>query len=366
MSDNATIRRAPHDTENPFAQISRVMLQDKTLSYEARGLLGYLLSKSGNWEVRVKDLQIVGCGRDKVYRVLGELQAKGYIGGRTKYQDEKGQWHWTPYDVYETRELNPFTEKPYTANPYTENTEIKAVKKNTKDRGTKERTKEKEELSSVAVATTGEPATEWLQGQQEAEDSSMFTPLTGKQKSAQADISAKRLENATATTPPPPAHSPAPAAAKGKRTEKQLANDARIEALRVAMFKGRGKPDIALQGKEISNYASVAKQLIEGGIAQEDFLAYVEYWHKAAQSWPGGLTLNSLVKPGRMIDFKSWYAEEAENKRKRKELEERFYAKHPHMRPSVQSEPVEYMPADEFQRMMDMVLRPANRQENAS
>jgi hypothetical protein len=111
-----------------------------------------------------------------------------------------------------------------------------------------------------------------------------------------------RVNTGKTETPKTPVVKPA-----AKRSEKQLANDARIEALRMAMAIGRGKEPIALEGKEISNYSKIANELVEGGIAVEDFLAYVEYWNKAAQSWPGGLTLNSLVKPGRITDFKTWF-----------------------------------------------------------
>lgn len=75
----------------------------------------------------------------------------------------------------------------------------------------------------------------------------------------------------------------------------------------MALAVGRGKEPIALQGREISNYSKVANELVDGGVPVEDFLAYVEYWNKAAQGWPGGLTLNSLIKPGRITDFKTWY-----------------------------------------------------------
>lgn len=140
---NERIRRSPKNAENPFAQISREMLQDKTLSYEARGLISYLLSKSGNWELRVSDLQIEGAGRDKVYRIIGELQAKGYISTRAKFQDEKGYWQWTPYDVFETPVLSPYPENPYTVNPYTENTEIKEKILEDEIQNTKEEEKKK-------------------------------------------------------------------------------------------------------------------------------------------------------------------------------------------------------------------------------
>lgn len=176
----------------------------------------------------------------------------------------------------------------------------------------------------------------------EADDASMFKKPSTRQLSAQAENGTKRLTAAQTpspslkqkpptaenTTPHPPiaAAPPSPAAEmqaapeaieKGvsitpekkvaKRSEKQMINDARIEALRVALAVGRGKEPIALEGREISNYSKVANELVEGGVPVEDFLPYVQYWNKAAQGWPGGLTLNSLIKPGRITDFKTWH-----------------------------------------------------------
>lgn len=151
----------------------------------------------------------------------------------------------------------------------------------------------------------------------EADDPSMFSipgkkALAGQSKNATQDAHTplkgkdSKAEDTTALSPIPDA--PLSQAAPKKRSEKQLANDARIEALRVALAVGRGKEDIPLQGKEISNYSKIANELVEGGVPCEDFLAYVQYWNTVAQTWPGGLTLNSLVKPGRITDFKSFRA----------------------------------------------------------
>ena len=64
-----------------YAVISSACIEDKRLSWEARGLLIYLLSKKDNWQVKIKDLinQTKDClgvrsGRDKVYKVLKELR----------------------------------------------------------------------------------------------------------------------------------------------------------------------------------------------------------------------------------------------------------------------------------------------------
>lgn len=74
-----TILRALHDKEHPFVMVARGVAQETTLSYEALGLLTYLLSKPDDWTVVPESLTRKGCGRDKVYKLLNELKDAGYI-----------------------------------------------------------------------------------------------------------------------------------------------------------------------------------------------------------------------------------------------------------------------------------------------
>jgi DnaD/phage-associated family protein len=112
-----TIQRSPHNKENPYVSILRTTAQDKRLSYEARGLLAYLLSKPHDWQVKLHELQHEKyAGRDKVQRILKELAAFGYLTRPQKYQDKTGKWCWTPYYVWEEPQHEPSTEKPLTAN----------------------------------------------------------------------------------------------------------------------------------------------------------------------------------------------------------------------------------------------------------
>lgn len=111
------IRRAQHDTENRYFPMRRDTAQDRNLSYEARGVLSYLLSKPDDWEIMVRDLQQEGCGRDKVYRILKELETHRYL---TREQIRvNGVIQGVEYVLYET----PLPEKPDTALPDTANTE---------------------------------------------------------------------------------------------------------------------------------------------------------------------------------------------------------------------------------------------------
>lgn len=65
--------------ENPYAQIDKRCLNDNRLSWRARGILAYLLSKPNDWEVVVNDLVKGGKeGREAVQAALIELKNLGY------------------------------------------------------------------------------------------------------------------------------------------------------------------------------------------------------------------------------------------------------------------------------------------------
>ena len=118
------IRRAVHDEQNPYFIMRRDSAQDDKISWEARGVLAYILSKPDDWVVQVKDLQQKKCGRDKVYRILDELKSAGYLE-RERRQIENGRFEWGDYLVNEHPfPENPYTAKPDTVIPYTENKEL--------------------------------------------------------------------------------------------------------------------------------------------------------------------------------------------------------------------------------------------------
>lgn len=106
-----------------YTMIARAALQDERLSFAARGLLAYLLSKPDDWEVQVADIARQGngakgrpMGRDKAYSLLNELKEAGYVA-RHKHRNEAGQWEWTPYYVFEAPQGSPYPDLPYTVNP---------------------------------------------------------------------------------------------------------------------------------------------------------------------------------------------------------------------------------------------------------
>jgi hypothetical protein len=226
---------------------------------------------------------------------------------------------------------------------------IDAIKDTTKDTT-------KDKLLAPAIAdradTTSPSHTSSLAD--EADDPAMFQKPTARQLSSRVENGRKRL---TATTPMSSATAPSPSLKpksptaqnttapiphsapplspadapvsvddverfsskleqdKGKkaakRSEAQLANDALVEALRVAWFTAREKEPVALGRTDYSNYLKVARVLVEGGATTDLFFTYVQYWFKASVAGGWTLTINSLVNNGRIADFKSWYASRA-------------------------------------------------------
>src|SRR5438105_1279177 len=108
------IRRYEHSAENRYAQISSNLAQDKNLSFGARRLLLYIVSKPANWEVRNKDLvKEGGVGRDAVSRMLKELSDGGYLR-RERIRKDGGHFDYIQ-EVLEEPEFSesaPLTEKP--------------------------------------------------------------------------------------------------------------------------------------------------------------------------------------------------------------------------------------------------------------
>src|SRR5688572_29114682 len=63
-----------------YATISKGFLSDVRLTYRAKGILAYLLSKPDDWQVRETDLIKQGPdGRHAVRRALQELHNAGYM-----------------------------------------------------------------------------------------------------------------------------------------------------------------------------------------------------------------------------------------------------------------------------------------------
>ncbi|MEN8108718.1 MAG: hypothetical protein ABFS22_12030 [Pseudomonadota bacterium] len=111
-----TIIRAPR--RDRFVIIDQHAIEDNRLSWAARGLLGYLLSRPDDWKVLVNDLRKRGdLGRDGIYKLLKELRTVGYAR-YVRLRDRFGRIRGGFYIIREIADL-PYPELPDTAEPQT-------------------------------------------------------------------------------------------------------------------------------------------------------------------------------------------------------------------------------------------------------
>ena len=95
-----TIFRIQKNADNPFVMIDKRIFTDKKLSYRAKGVLGYLLSRPDNWLVNMVDVANQSTeGRDAVLTAVNELMKHGYVE-RIEHR-ENGRFKSYEYLVYE-------------------------------------------------------------------------------------------------------------------------------------------------------------------------------------------------------------------------------------------------------------------------
>ena len=95
-----TIFRIQKNADNPFVMIDKRIFTDKKLSYRAKGVLGYLLSRPDDWVVNMVDVANQSTeGRDAVITAVNELMKHGYVE-RIEHR-ENGRFKSYEYLVYE-------------------------------------------------------------------------------------------------------------------------------------------------------------------------------------------------------------------------------------------------------------------------
>lgn len=106
-----TIKRAVRGEDHPYFPTARKAAQNANLSYEASGMLWFLLSKPDDWKVIPATLERESARRGKVYKILNELIEAGYVV-RVYNRDIKGKVTDVEYIVHE----DPFLENPEMGN----------------------------------------------------------------------------------------------------------------------------------------------------------------------------------------------------------------------------------------------------------
>jgi hypothetical protein len=99
------IRRCEHSADKKFALINRKLAQDKRLSFQARGLLVYVLSKPSRWEAKDADLMREGgIKKHALNSILSELKTHGYASRRRERQPD-GTFAWI-LELFEEPQVN--------------------------------------------------------------------------------------------------------------------------------------------------------------------------------------------------------------------------------------------------------------------
>jgi|SRR5690606_6156707 len=115
------------------------MIHDSRLSFKAKGILTYLLSRPDDWQVyEVEIIKHAKDGRDSVRSGIKELIDCGYIE-RTERRNEKGQFKGYEYEVYEVPNRSGKSDmgnsdigQPHTTNNDLTNKEVTNSNKGTK------------------------------------------------------------------------------------------------------------------------------------------------------------------------------------------------------------------------------------------
>lgn len=98
--------------EERFAQIANEPLNDKRLSFKARGILAYLMSKPNDWQCNMVDIERHSEteGKQSIRNAFKELAKFGYVRLVSQRQ-ENGHFVGKFYEVFEKPAFNPdFTE----------------------------------------------------------------------------------------------------------------------------------------------------------------------------------------------------------------------------------------------------------------
>jgi hypothetical protein len=110
-----TVIRIEHQ-EN-FVTISKFVLEDINLSFKAKGLWAYCMSRPNQWHFHVSHLATVSKdGKDSVYSALKELESNGYL--RRVQKNENGKFGTVEYVVSEFKKFLPHRDLPHPGFPH--------------------------------------------------------------------------------------------------------------------------------------------------------------------------------------------------------------------------------------------------------
>ena len=95
------IVRVSKNKNTPYVMLDKRLTENSNLSYAARGMMAYLLSKPDGWQVRMTDLENSGTeGHQRIRSIFKELEeARHLYRERTRTPDGKYEWVTTIYEI---------------------------------------------------------------------------------------------------------------------------------------------------------------------------------------------------------------------------------------------------------------------------
>ena len=184
--------------EHNYTIVSNKVYDKNQLSWQAMGLLGYLLTKPDNWQVVVSELVNATkntkkpTGREGVYNIINELKEKGFI---SVVKNSDGSTDYTVYDepIQQLNHENPNQAepnqgKPNQAEPTLINTDIQQVLNNTNTPLPPNAENGKDGLNADAFVSADAETCEWETDEptslETKNDSNGNGSLSGKPKNA--------------------------------------------------------------------------------------------------------------------------------------------------------------------------------------
>ena len=125
--ERATIQRGKH-LKN-YVVVGNELVQNKALSWKARGLLVYILSLPTDWRIYISELANHATdGVDSTRTGFNELKDAGYItGGRKSGEDGKFYWRYEANEYPSPHGEIPYMDNPCMDNPHRENPTLQST-----------------------------------------------------------------------------------------------------------------------------------------------------------------------------------------------------------------------------------------------
>ena len=139
-----------------FTIISNVGMEDERLSFKARGVLAYVLTKPDHWQINERHLATVGPdGVTLIRAALKELEVCGYLQ-RVRERDEHGLFAWVSVIYDEPCLENPRMEKPCVDNPCSDSPCVDNPPLVSTDIASTDGVRTEEKAAEAATPTVGE------------------------------------------------------------------------------------------------------------------------------------------------------------------------------------------------------------------